>query len=364
MGHVFKFVVTRSGMEAWWWLINSTTLLPSAYVAITQLVGQCMLKAEGEPFYVRSYEGCNFLLCGATSVMVFAIRQPFVGNPFCSDIAIWLAIAVKDFARLKFIPTIIFGTGLLLFLNLRYLIDGTADGIAFFVSLYDVFDNLGLAANETAAALGACPNNECSLWGDRYLQHQTWGVAFHDRFLNGPEFRSTLLYVHLVFNSIAFVLLHLQLARPGGNNDSPYSHKMVGRVLFGCLTIGTVCAVWLASELDPVGAYGGALSKYGFGFMSLCVYGCAVTGVIKIWQRDAHAHRVWMIRVAGSMWGAYWLFRIMLIFTGPLLRDYETVSLLMSIWLSAPLGILLAEYLRLRLESRERRVALQGHQLA
>jgi hypothetical protein len=61
---------------------------------------------------------------------------------------------------------------------------------------------------------------------------------------------------------------------------------------------------------------------------------------------------VWMIRFAGSMWGAFWLFRLMLIVTGPLLRQWESLSLLLSIWLSAPLGIAIAEWMRLRLATR------------
>jgi hypothetical protein len=50
-----------------------------------------------------------------------------------------------------------------------------------------------------------------------------------------------------------------------------------------------------------------------------------------------------MIRYAGSMWGSFWLFRVMLVVTGPLLRHFPTASLLISIWFSAPLGILIAE---------------------
>jgi hypothetical protein len=38
----------------------------------------------------------------------------------------------------------------------------------------------------------------------------------------------------------------------------------------------------------------------------------------------------------------------MLVVTGPLLRNYESASLLISIWLSAPLGILIAEAARRR----------------
>ena len=126
----------------------------------------------------------------------------------------------------------------LLVLNLRYLVDGAPDAIAFFVSIYDVFDHLGLGPSETAPALATCPDNNCSLWGARYTDHSSWGVAFHDRFLNGPAMRSYLLYAHLVFNSIVFVLMHVQLAKPGGAGGAR-GHAVLGRVSFVLLTLGT-----------------------------------------------------------------------------------------------------------------------------
>ena len=269
-------------------------------------------------------------------------------------LAAWILIAAFDYRKKSFAATIVVGIVLTIILNLRYLIDGAADGIAFFVGLYDLFDNIGLGAGETASALATCPANECSTSG--FTQHQSWGVAFYERFANGPDLRSNLLYAHLTFNTIVFVLMHYQLLKPGtGANQA--MHRMLGRISFACLTLGTICAIWLASEHGPVGAYGGDLSTYGFYFMSFCVYGCAVMGVVKVRGGDMATHRIWMIRFAGAMYGAYWLFRIMLIVTGPLFREYESVSLLLSIWLSAPLGIVAAELLRKHLErvSRERR---------
>lgn len=264
-------------------------------------------------------------------------------------VAVWAVLAAIGYRRNAYALPLGFGIVLLLLLNLRYLVDGIADGIAFFVGIYDVTDNLGLAPGDTAQALATCPDNRCSVWGARYPNHPSWGVAFHERFLNGPDLRSTLLYGHLVLNSIVFVLMHVQMLRPGTAAHAPL-HRLLGRVSFLCLTVGTVCAVWLAAEHGPVREYGGDLSKYGFWFMSACVYGCAVMGVVAVRGGDTAAHRVWMIRFAGSMWGSFWLFRLMLLVTGPLLREWESASLLISIWGSAPLGILLAEVLRRRWE--------------
>ena len=80
--------------------------------------------------------------------------------------------------------------------------------------------------------------------------------------------------------------------------------------------------------------------------MAAVVFGCAVMGVAAIRSKDRARHRVWMFRYAGSMWGSFWLFRVMLFVIDPLLRDYESAAILWCIWMSAPLGVLLGEMVR------------------
>ena len=230
-------------------------------------------------------------------------------------------------------------------MNVRYLIEGAPAAIAFFIGIYDVLDNLGLQAGQTAAALATCPSNTCTVWGATYELHPSWGTAFYDRFLNGTELRKNLLYAHLSFNSIVFVLMHIQLSRPGTGANAAM-HSYLGKISFACLTIGTVCAIWLAASHGSVNEYGGNLSMYGFWSMSFFVYGCAVMGVLAIRRGDITSHRIWMIRFAGSMWGAFWLFRVILFVMGPVLRDYPSANILLCIWVSAPLGILIAEIAR------------------
>lgn len=276
---------------------------------------------------------------------------PFGVLAIYAALVIWVGILLRDLRRGSFTLFFAFGIALLLYLNIRYFIEGAPDAIAFFIGIYDVLDNLGVSASDGAAALAPCPDNACTVWGDRYTNHPSWGVAFHDRFLNGTEFRTNLLYAHLGFNSIVFVLMHVQLAKPGYGATKSL-HKVLGRVSFVCLTLGTIAAVWLAGQHGDVGEYGGNLSTYGFWFMSFCVYGCAVMGVLAIRKGDHDAHRIWMIRFAGSMWGAFWLFRAMLLVTGPLMRNWEAASIQTCIWLSAPLGILIAELFRRRMANR------------
>ena len=276
------------------------------------------------------------------------MNMPFGLFAFFAALVIWFVLLAVGFKRRSFGPFVAFGIVFLVLMNVRYLIEGAPAAIAFFIGIYDVLDNLGLPAGQGAAALAACPNNACSVWGDTYLIHPSWGTAFHARFLNGTEMRSNLLYAHLSLNSIVFVLMHVQLQRPGNGSNAGW-HKIIGRVSFFCLTLGTVSALWLAGSHGSVSEYGGNLSMYGFWSMSMCVYGCAVMGVMAIRKGDRVAHRIWMIRFVGSMWGAFWLFRVMLFVMGPLLRDFEAANLLICIWLSAPLGILIAEIVRKKL---------------
>ena len=238
-----------------------------------------------------------------------------------------------------------FGLGLLLFLNVRYLIEGAPAGIAFFISLYDFFDNLGLSAGEVSSDMGTCRGNACLLWGDTSHLHQTWGVALFDRFVDGPAMRTNALYLHLTCNSIVFILMHAQLLWAGTPGVAS-AHAWLGRATIFFLTLGTGAALYLASEYDAVQSYGGSLAEWCFYSMSLFVYSAALTGWHLARRGDWTMHRVWMIRFVGAMYGAFWLFRVLLMVTGPLLREWESVSLLISIWASAPLGLLIADGLR------------------
>ena len=261
-------------------------------------------------------------------------------------LALWAVVLGVGVRRSSYRPFLAFGIVILLFLNVRYFVAGIPSSISFFVGIYDVFDNLGLDRSQGAPALATCADNACSVW-DRYVQHPSWGVAFYDRFANGPQLRRNLLYAHIFFNSTAFVLLHVQLWRPG-TGDNRDRHRLIGRISFAAVTLGTLFAVWLSTQHGSVEEYGGNMSMVGFWSMSALVYGTAIMGVLSARRGEVAAHRTWMIRYAGAMWGSFWLFRVMLVVTGPLLRNYESASLLLSIWLSAPLGILIAETFRRR----------------
>jgi hypothetical protein len=205
--------------------------------------------------------------------------------------------------------------------------------------------NLG-ADPSTSHALATClPDNNCSVWGSTYIHHPSWGVAFYKRFTEGNVTRENLLYGHIFFNTLSFVLMMYQIYRPGFGSASAL-HRWVGYGSMLSLTIGVGAACMLAAEHGAIPQYGGDLSKQGFWFMASCVYGCALMGLVKIWSGDMEGHRKWMMRYGGSMWGAFWLFRVMEFALGPLLRGWDTVSILLDIWGSAPLGIMVSEVIR------------------
>ena len=273
----------------------------------------------------------------------FGVMSVFAG------LMVWGVLAVYAVLRGRYLPVLLFGVALMLYLNLGYVINGPSAAIANFVGIYDVLINWGLSDPAGAVAVATCPGNSCSVWGETFTHHPAWGVAFYDRFANGSDMRSMLLLGHVICNSIVFVLMHVQMFYPGGQGRN---HAVIGRVSFAVLTVGVGCAVILAAQHGPVGAYGGALSTWGFFSMSMFVYATALMGVRAIRRGDAALHRIWMWRFVGSMWGSFWLFRILLFVIDPLFRDIEALAIQTCIWVSAPAGILIAEILRRRIDAR------------
>lgn len=278
--------------------------------------------------------------------------MPLLVITIYSSLVIWGILLIRALYLKSYKPFLFFGILLMMFLNVGYFFNGATASIASFVAIYDVLINIGLSNEDTANAVTKCAGNACSAWDDRYQNHPAWGVAFYERFANGPEFRSTLLYGHILFNSIAFVLMHVQLFRTGyGINKS--RHRIIGYVSFISVTISIICAVWLSSQHGSVEEYGGVLAEYGFYSMSAFVYMTMLMGVITARSGDMAKHRIWMFRFVGSMWGSFWLFRVVLFIIDPLLRQYEAAAILTVIWGSAPMGILIAELIRRRIDRPE-----------
>ena len=188
----------------------------------------------------------------------------------------WVALLAIGFTKRNFTPFILFGVLLLVALNGRYAIEDASKSIAFFVGIYDVLHNLGVSDHSTTAALVKCAaGNECSVWGQTYQHHPSWGVAFYQRFADGNQARANTLYGHIFFISLAFVVMMYQLYRPGTGNN-PRLHRQLGYLSLVSLAIGVTYACLLASEHGAVAHYGGNLSMLGFYFMACCVGAYAV----------------------------------------------------------------------------------------
>ena len=274
---------------------------------------------------------------------------PILVLGFFAAVVLWAVMLAAAFRTSQYRYFIFIGIGLMLVLNVGYFVNGQADAIAYFISLYDVLINVGISGtDDLPAALATCAGNECTLWGDTYEAHSSWGVAFNERFADGPGGRKALLFSHIGFNTVAFVLGHVQLAKPGRLGAAGRNHRWLGRVTFASVTLGTLSAVWLATQHTTVEEYGGTLSTLGFFSMAFVVFGAAVKTVTTARSGDIAAHRIWMFRWLGSMWGAYWLFRVILFTFDPLLRGIEGAAFLISTWFSAPLGMAIAEWFRTR----------------
>ena len=94
---------------------------------------------------------------------------------FYGAVLVWAVLIARGFSRPRYWPVIAgFGLVLLLFLNIRYLIEGAPAGIACFISLYYFFDNHGLANRDMPLAMTSCVDDACSVLGDTFELHQTW----------------------------------------------------------------------------------------------------------------------------------------------------------------------------------------------
>ena len=270
---------------------------------------------------------------------------------FYASLVLWLGTLVSGLRKTTgFGPFFIVGLCIMLSLNLRYVFEGAAGGLTLIVSIYDVVANIGLKeGDELPVTMSTCEGNHCTLWGDTYKAHSEWTVVLYERFLKGPEMSRKLLYGHLVLNTVAMVLMHLQMFRPGGRKGGEW-HAVIGRIWFVCLTISIACACALATEHVSVKEYGGQVSTWGFYSMSATVWIPAALAVREIRNGNVSNHRVWMFRHAGAIWGAFYGFRLAMLVIEPLLRNYQLAAWLIATYFSAPVGFLGGEIIRRRLD--------------
>ncbi len=76
--------------------------------------------------------------------------------------------------------------------------------------------------------------------------------------------------------------MHVQFLYPGRAVGGGGWHKLIGRLCFLSVTLGSACACLLAADHGPIQEYGGRMSEYGFYFMSLTVWVPAAAAVLAI----------------------------------------------------------------------------------
>lgn len=253
-----------------------------------------------------------------------------------------------------------FGMLLLAFMmgwiNSGYGIRSTAgESIAFFNGLYDPFYNIGHPSGDIKDHPGliSClptvngSHNNCAT-GLGYTLHASWAANFYHRFTAkaGWAFNVARLYAHIWMNTAAFILALVQFDK-NTRSGMIWLHRKVGWAVTILTTGGTLTACWLGSEHRTEELYGGSYAMWGWFSMASCVLGTLWAGIAAVKRKDIAAHKKWMIRWYGSMWGAFLVFRVVFLFGG-LLRFHKSAMIIIAIWISAPVGIVISEWHRLR----------------
>jgi len=247
---------------------------------------------------------------------------------------------------------------MMVWINTGYGIRGSAgDSIAFFNGLYDPFYNAGNPSGNVTEHPGLIPcietsdgpHNNCAMdIGLGYKLHASWASNFHHRFTEkvGWVFRTARLYAHIWMNTTAFLIALVQFDQKT-RSTMMWLHRKLGWAATILTTGGTLAACWLGSEHHAEELYGGSYAMWGWFSMGTCVLGTLWAGIAAVKRKDIASHKKWMIRWYGSMWGAFLVFRVMF-FLGGLLRFHKSLMILIAIWSSAPLGVVIAEWHRVR----------------
>jgi len=246
-------------------------------------------------------------------------------------------------------PTFLFSVIIMIYLNVGYFIYGIPASIAFFNGIFDMGINLmDIPEYNLPDGVRRCEN--CSVLDpNEYDKHSAWAVAFYERFAgDSMEHRKLALYVHIGFNTMAFVIMHVQFWRPGGHKG----HNTLGWLCLLFSIIGTAGSCFMASDHYYVDDYGGFNSTLAFYSMATCVLGTALGGILALRRRDMVSHRLWMIRFGGAMWGAFWVMRLLLLVTTPIFIHVPSGPVLTSVFAGSPLGILIAEVGSKRLSAK------------
>jgi hypothetical protein len=194
--------------------------------------------------------------------------------------------------------------------------------------------------------------------------HSGFTLVFMDDYVFGPNanVKSTILYFHIFGQSLSLALCYLQLHKPM-RSKYPTLHRWSGRICAFSGVMGSVSGGILACwhYTDEVPDYGYWMNAMGVQFCTLLTCTCLYNGVRAAIRKDFVAHKKWMMRYCGAMWGIFLIFRLIFLLIGPLLSvlklpagsTYNLCS-----WTSGPIGILLANYINNKSIRAEREAKL------
>ena len=100
----------------------------------------------------------------------------------------------------------------------------------------------------------------------------------------------------------------------------------------------------MGMEHHEVKEFGARGAVAGWVSMYLCVMVPLVLCIRAAMTKQIEAHKVWMVRFHGALWGAFWAFRIHFIVAGPIFIHSINATTLIAIWGGAPTGIAVAEW--------------------
>jgi len=184
---------------------------------------------------------------------------------------------------------------LVLILTSRYFILGTEKGTHLFADIQDFAFGLHGLNSTSAPALIAVRNHIVS----NYINQEK------------------IFRIHVICTGLAWGLMPFQLWASFRKSD--YNrHKQLGWFILSVLAIGMITSFWIARPIRDIEEAGGMTTEFGFYGMAIATSFCAIMGVIKIKQGKIEEHRNWMVRAYGTMWGAFFWFRIGMVVFLPL----------------------------------------------
>ncbi|MGH7264951.1 MAG: DUF2306 domain-containing protein [Candidatus Rokuibacteriota bacterium] len=140
-----------------------------------------------------------------------------------------------------------------------------------------------LAAGIAAYAFGAVAR------GQEFF-HGTVAAGFRDR--------PWAFWGHAAFAGVALLLGPLQLSARFRERQWR-RHRILGRVYVVAGLIGAGCGLYLAPF-----AYGGAVTRLGFGLLAVATLGATATAYLRIRAGDVRGHRAWMTRSYALLFSA------------------------------------------------------------